>query len=112
VLRIRHPGGESHEIEARKSSTSARCARRRRDSPGSVQQHVRPHINYIAYGPRVPTILISPYARAGYVAGVDRIAEGDVGVARRTYVAHRGESCEESGAGVTSAGEGLPGHGV
>src|SRR6266567_2408238 len=39
--RNRYPGGENHEIEVRKSSTSAGCARRRRrDNPGGVRRHI------------------------------------------------------------------------
>jgi len=38
------------------------------DDFGGFYDHVPPpHLDYVAYGPRVPTIVISPYARAGYV---------------------------------------------
>jgi hypothetical protein len=38
------------------------------DDFGGFYDHVPPpHLNYIAYGPRVPTIVISPYARAHFV---------------------------------------------
>src|SRR5579859_5029159 len=38
------------------------------DDFGGFYDHVPPpHFNYIAYGPRVPTIVISPYARAHYI---------------------------------------------
>lgn len=38
------------------------------DDFGGFYDHVPPpHLNYIAFGPRVPTLVISPYARAGYI---------------------------------------------
>ncbi|GAC1630318.1 MAG: hypothetical protein NVS4B2_13350 [Chloroflexota bacterium] len=38
------------------------------DDFGGFYDHVPPpHLNYIAYGPRVPTIVISPYARPSFV---------------------------------------------
>lgn len=38
------------------------------DDFGGFYDHVPPpRLNYVAYGPRVPTIVISPYARSGYV---------------------------------------------
>ena len=46
---IRHLGGENHDIEVRKSSTSAGCARRRRDSPGGVRRHVKYDIDVVKY---------------------------------------------------------------
>ncbi|MGI8825756.1 MAG: phospholipase C [Chloroflexota bacterium] len=38
------------------------------DDFGGFYDHVPPpHLNFIAYGPRVPMIVISPYARAGFI---------------------------------------------
>jgi len=38
------------------------------DDFGGFFDHVPPpHLNYISYGPRVPTIVISPYARPGFI---------------------------------------------